>query len=237
MNDITLMWQKAGELDGGMTHEARMVRGAILEAASLIGRVSNEEEQATAVAVQQDIATLEKNVETARQEVKKPALEYGRKVDATAQKFLEDVKSEKRRIAILVGNYQTALLAQQRAEEAKQNAQLADFERRRQTALAEAKTHEQRDEINQLFDMEVKEASPPIVREQAPGQIVREQWKVQITNEFLLLRARPELVRKVEFDMVALKALLSAGEKLPGVVAEREVVSTVRAKTNAVVNV
>ncbi len=223
--------------DCSMTLRANAIKESLLEASALIGRVSSEDEQAAAVEIQRSIATVEKEIETARKECKQPVLDFGRRIDAAAETYLADIKAEKLRIARLVGNYQTELLAKQRAEEARQKDVLNDFERRRQTALAEATTHEQRDEVNRIFDIEVKEAAPPIVQQRAEGQIVKEQWRVQITNEFLLLRARPELVRKVEFDMVALKALLSAGERLPGVVAEKEVVSTARAKMNQIVSV
>ena len=223
--------------DCSMTMRANAIKESLLEASALIGRVSSEDEQAAAVEIQRSIATVEKEIETARKECKQPVLDFGRRIDAAAETYLADIKAEKLRIARLVGNYQTELLAKQRAEESRQRAELAELDRKRQEELAKAQTHDQRDVINSRMDEEVKAAAPPIVQQRAEGQIVREEWRVQITNEFLLLRARPELVRKVEFDMVALKALLSAGERLPGVVAEKEVVSTVRAKTSQVVNV
>ena len=51
------------------------------------------------------------------------------------------------------------------------------------------------------------------------------------------MKARPDLVRKIEWDMVAIKQLLDQGVKLPGVTAEEDLRIGVRGKMAATVEV
>lgn len=219
------------------TPDAVALRDDALAASALIGRVGDAVEQAAAVDAQRAIKTALKLLEDTRKACKEPVIEFGRVIDETAKKFRAGLESEEIRIATLVGNFQTAVLAKARAAEAARQAELNALEKKRQEELAKANTHEERDAINTRADEEAKAAKPAVVQVQAKGQIVREQWAIKRIDSFVLAKARPDLVRKIEFDMTAIKALLNAGEKLPGVEAEREVTSTVRAERAMVLNV
>jgi len=63
----------------------------------------------------------------------------------------------------------------------------------------------------------------------AEGQRVVTDWEITGLNEWVLARARPDLVRRIEFDRLAIKEELKRGVKLPGVTAREVVNSTVRA--------
>lgn len=62
----------------------------------------------------------------------------------------------------------------------------------------------------------------------APGQALRRNMAIKQIDSLQLMRARPDLVRRVEFDMLAIKEILNRGEKLPGVVAEEDFTVSVR---------
>lgn len=63
-------------------------------------------------------------------------------------------------------------------------------------------------------------ASRPIEITRVEGQRTTNDWKITKINDWALAKARPDLVRKIEFDMLAVKAELRKGTKLPGVEAE-----------------
>lgn len=99
----------------------------------------------------------------------------------------------------------------------------------RQKALAEAKTHKELEAVQERTN-QAAAALPGVTKaEKAEGQSVFEEWVIEQIDSFVLMRARPDLVRKVEFDTLAVKAALTASGKLPGVTARKEVKSRVRA--------
>ena len=66
--------------------------------------------------------------------------------------------------------------------------------------------------------------SRPVELTKARGQTVKKVWVVDSINDFQLMRARPDLVRKIEWDKVALtEALNEAGGKLAGVTAHEDI--------------
>ncbi len=73
-------------------------------------------------------------------------------------------------------------------------------------------------------------ALPSYVARSTKGQSVDEVWVIDSIEDMTLLKARPDLVRTVEFDKVKLKAALNlANGILPGVKAHKEVTTKVRA--------
>jgi len=71
----------------------------------------------------------------------------------------------------------------------------------------------------------------------AAGQSVRQEWEITRINEFVLLKARPDLVRKVEFDLRSIKEELARGLKLPGVEARQVIKSGVRTSSAPAINI
>lgn len=63
-------------------------------------------------------------------------------------------------------------------------------------------------------------AARPIEITTVAGQRTTSDWEITKINEWALLKGRPDLVRKIEFDMRAIKDALKRGEKLPGVEAK-----------------
>lgn len=65
-------------------------------------------------------------------------------------------------------------------------------------------------------------ASRPIEITKVAGQRTTVEWKITKINDWVLAKARPDLVSKITFDMRGLKDELKRGVKLPGVEAEEE---------------
>lgn len=123
--------------------------------------------------------------------------------------------------------------AQRQAAEAKNKIARAEAQKlaeelARQKQIAEAKSLEAVTQINERFAEQ--QAALPAAKEpaRAESQIVKEIIVIDGLREFELMRARPDLVRKVEFDLIAIKKLLAEGVKLPGVTWHKDTQSTVR---------
>ena len=65
--------------------------------------------------------------------------------------------------------------------------------------------------------------SRPVEITRAKGQTVRKKWVIEQINDFQLMKARPDLVRKIEWDMIAINQALAEGVKLPGVTAREDI--------------
>ena len=67
---------------------------------------------------------------------------------------------------------------------------------------------------------------------------MRKIWVIDQINDFQLMKARPDLVRKVEWDLSALKEALGESGKLPGVIAHEDIkVDNRGGKASAVLDV
>lgn len=277
MSDTALIVLDYGNRTAVFTERASAAKESALEVAGLIGRVSTPDENASAVAAQQELKTVLKLIEDTRQKCKEPVLDLGRAIDGAAKRFVESLNNELLRLGKLVGDYQTleeakrkaaeaarrleedriqrekeaeerrvreeaearqrkldeeaaaARRAEQQAKTEQERAEAAarQHEIDRQKALAEAQSHQQMEAIQERTN-QAAQMLPKVEAVRAEGQSVEEVWVIDQIREFELMKARPDLVRKVEFDLNSVKALLKAGVKLPGVTAHKETVSRVR---------
>lgn len=220
------------------TTEANELRWTALEAAKGVWEVSSAASQQYAVQVQAELQALLNQVEKARVACKAPVLEFGKKIDVAAKTFRAELEAELLRISRAIGDFQTLEQAKVRAAEAAARLEQDRLERERQEAIARVASHDELDAINEDFSRQaqtVAQAIPQPVR--AEGQIVRQQWEITRINEMQLARARPDLVRKIEFDMRLLKEELGRGVKLPGVEAREVIQSGVRMTTQKAIEV
>jgi hypothetical protein len=206
--------------------EAGVMRAGALEKSALIGKVTNPTEQAAAVEAQKALKRVLKLAEESRVEVKKPFLDFGRKIDETHGKFVFDVKVEELRLAKIVGDYQQVEAAKVRAAEALRVQELNDIERRRQEAILNAANDDEIDEIAARANEEAA-AVPMVQSVKADGQIVKQDWTIEVVNPFLLAQAHPGCV-KIEPRLTEIKALLKAGAKVSGIIATPIINSSVR---------
>jgi len=217
-----------GRLTISFTPEAQALKESALECGALIGRVSNADEQEAAVKAQLELRRLLKLIEDARKSAKEPVIDFGRKIDRTAAEFKAELDQEHLRITQLVADFQALEQARVRAAEAARQKELDELERKRQEELSNAKSHEDMDKINERANQEAA-AVRVVAPARVEGQIVREDWDIQITDVWLLARSHPGCI-KIEPRMSEIRQLLDAGIKVAGVSAKKIVKAGVRLK-------
>jgi hypothetical protein len=211
------------------TKEARRQKSEALEVSALIGKVTNADENAKAVAAQTLLQSIVSLTEKARKACKEPVLEYGRAIDESARQFIEEPKSELTRVSAIVGDFAALELAKQNAAERLRNAELADLDRQRAEAQAKATSHDALDAINAHFDNKAKDvAPPPASATRASGQRIANDWEIVVTDIHLLYRHHPNCV-KLEALTGEIKNILKAGGTVKGVNAKPIVKAGVRA--------
>lgn len=226
MSDTALMVRDDAHLSVKFTEEAELLKSSALETAALIGRVSNSDENAAAANAQTEIKRVLKLTEDSRKAHKSPVLDYGSRIDAAAKRFIAELKEEEMRIATLVGNFQQLELAKARAAEAARLKEIAEIERKKQEELAAAKSLEEMEKIQERSNQEA--AALPVVKiAKAAGQVVREEWDIQIVDAWALARAHPACVT-ITPRLSDIKAILDAGITPAGVYAKKVVKSGVR---------
>lgn len=236
--DSALIVRDDSRLAISFSQEANELRWTALEIAKEADVVTDAWTQQRAVAAQATLQALLNQVEKARVAVKAPVLEFGKKIDGAAKIFRAELEAELLRISRAIGDFQTLEQAKVRAAEAAARLEQDRLERERQEAIAKVQSHDELDAINAEFNEQaqaVAQAIPQPVR--AEGQIVRPTWEITRINEMQLARARPDLVRRIEFDMRAIKEELCRGVKLAGVEAREVINSGVRTTTQKAIEV
>jgi len=121
--------------------------------------------------------------------------------------------------------------------EAVQRAEAARIERERQQAELQARAQADALAASERAAEAARIESKPVEITRSVGQVVKKVWKITQINDFQLLKARPDFVRKIEWDMVAIKAALDAGDKLPGVTAEQDISVGARGRAQRTIDI
>lgn len=224
--EVVMLQRDDARMSVAPTDYAIELRDEALMEAALIGKVTNANENETAVEAQKALTRIAKLCEESRKVIKEPVIDYGRKIDAAAKEFRAEIDAEELRIAGLIADYQALELAKVRAAESVRSVQMGEIERARQEALSKATSHEDMDRINEEYNLKVAEIPPvPVVK--AEGQRITEDWDIQITDIWALARAHPACV-KIEARKTEIRELLKIGVTPAGVLAKRVVKAGVR---------
>jgi hypothetical protein len=207
--------------------QADALKAEALEKSALICRVRNDEENATAVEALKAIKAVRQNVEASRTAVKAPFLDACRNIDKTAKDFDVPLAEEEMRLGRFCGDYAALLLAKQKAEEAARIKALTEMEQRREAEKSQARSLEQIDAIQERYCQEA--AALPVAKapERPKGQVVKEDWDVEIVNDWLLAKTHPHCVT-IKPKLSEIRLMLDNGLKVEGVKATRIVKSGVR---------
>lgn len=233
--DTALMVRDDARMAVQFTPAAIELRDNALATSALVGKVTNADEQVIAVGAQALLHSVTSAVEKARKECKEPAIEFGRRIDGAAKKFVAEIKDEETRIAALVGSFQQLEQARVRAEEAARNEKLLALEREKAQAMAKATSHEAMDAIAEHYN--AKAADIPVAAPaRVEGQRVVQDWEIVVTDAWLLARAHPACVEIVP-RILEIKNLLKAGVKPAGVQATPISRSSVRGGSQKVIDV
>lgn len=169
-------------------------------------------------------------IERERQEAVREAERKAIAEATAARKAAEEAERKAREAAALIENKAKREAALKAAEEAKQraaevekeNLSKLEAERVRQAELA----HQQREAL-----------APPTEIAKAAGQVVREKYVGKVVNVWHLIKSRPEFVREILWDQIAINAycaehgaaILSGTEEAPkGLEVTREIKSSPR---------
>jgi len=125
--------------------------------------------------------------------------------------------------------------AKARAEAEK--ARLAAEEQAKAAQAAAAQAAALTQTITENAELKARIESKPVETQRAYGQANRKVWNIKQINDLQLMRSRPDLIRKVEWDMVAIKQILNEGGTLPGVIAEEDLKIGVRSQKQFTVDV
>jgi hypothetical protein len=141
------------------------------------------------------ISARMKTIESERVEMKKPALELGRKIDALFNRPLEALKAGKSAVDKLLTGYRQAQAEKARLEQERVNAAIRkEEERLRKLAEARAVRAEAKGDVERAE--EIRENVPsipiPVVQAEPPklaGVAFRTDWKAEVVGMMDLARA------------------------------------------------
>lgn len=213
--------------------EAQRIKNEALEKAALVGRVTNSDEQSTAVEAQQAIAQTISQVEKARKACKEPALEFGKKVDEAARTFVQEVKEEQLRLARLVGDFvqlenakreaaeRARRLEEEKLEREKQEATMKAYREaaERQRVLDEAAAAERRAEQDRQRKVDEAAAAARKAEQEATNAKQRkeaEQRRIAMEAENEKQRIESER-RRIELEQAQARATAQSHEQLDAI--------------------
>lgn len=147
--------------------------------------------------------------------------EAKRIADEAARKEREAAEAAARLVAEATNKQQRESAALAQAEAAKQ-AEANRIAREQQEAvlkLQQATAALESQRIQEAAETATRLESKPPELTRAHGQVIRKKWKITQINDMALMKARPDLIRKIEWDMLTINQELAEGKKLAGVTA------------------
>jgi putative N-acetylmannosamine-6-phosphate epimerase len=227
VNDQAMIVRDDAKLLVAYTQSAVALRDAALAGSALVGKVSNADENAAAVAAQTELQRVRSLAEKARTACKAPVIDFGRRIDNAAKEFWKELEPELLRVATLIGDFQALEAMKLREAEKLRQAELNRIEKERAEALAKAKSHDEADAIQEHFAEKARLEAPAPEPVRAEGQIVRTDWEITVTNPFELAKYHPHCV-KIEPRLSEIKQLLNEGITVKGITATKVTKSGVR---------
>lgn len=199
-------------------NDFEIAKEAALVSSALIGRVSNREENESAIGSMQSLREVQDLLTESKESVRKPLADIVKAIDVLAAEKSTELREEFDRLSTLVTDYQILQDARIRAEENSQKAFLLSIEREREERLTAAKTTEEYDQIRDEYSTRIMEmfSKPPSTKDKAKGQRVGNSWEFEVTDSWALARARMDLV-DIRPRRSEIKAALNIGDTLPGV--------------------
>lgn len=236
MSEQALMVREDSKLTIAVTAEALERRIEALAEASLVRSVETPIQQQIAVEALHIIAGLLRDLEAQREEIKKPVLLYGRKIDDSAKAFKEEapfnakesLSASKLRIERLLGDYAALQNTRIRAEQNQFSQSLSALETEREAKIANAASLEDIEAIREDYAQKASALGPCPVAEKADGQVNKNDLEIVVTDIWLLARMHPTLV-KCEPKRIEIKEAIKAGLNVQGVTWKEVVKVTTRA--------
>jgi len=197
-----------------ITADAQLQKDNALHGAKTVLAVTDADSQQVAVNHLAILKRFLKDLEASRTDVKKPAIDLGKKIDALAKETAAEVEIEVERINKIVSDF---LRAQQAKAEAKRKFQ-ESIDRKRQEQLAleakslkeQGRTEEAAEVVQQVAIVAAQQPKPLMTPPKAHGMSARTVWKFEVLNAREILAVRPDLV-KVEASPIDINRAIAAG--------------------------
>lgn len=245
-----LVVKNFGEVALSITAEAELRKAQALEKGKAIVEVSDKEGMAVVTAAIADIKSLIKAMKVSKDEVKRPVIDLGRKIEEIAKAYEEALLAEGTRLNTLLQDFyaaeekkaevarnfnaslakkrqdaedKRAKEAQEEADRLKEQAQSAETVQEALELQEQAQTRERESEEASARAQTVV-AKPVAEAPRVEKMIVRKIWKHQVLDIHALYKARPELC-KIEPKTALINAALAGGDRdIPGLRDRKSVV-------------
>tara|TARA_R110000782_G_scaffold52263_4_gene112134 strand:+ start:13507 stop:14241 length:735 start_codon:yes stop_codon:yes gene_type:complete len=232
-----MMVRNDSKLQIEFTTTALERREELIAEVSLFNKVDSAIENEIAVQHMQALKVLGDECEKERKIVKDPITKYGKAIDAKSNWYKEEPREQYRRLGKLCADFQALEAAKVKAAEAARRVELEAEERARQEALAKVESIDEQNEVNEQYNEAQRERSQaalasnetPIAPSRAKGQVVKVDWRIEVTNADQLARAHPNCV-KITPILPEIKMLLNEGFSIMGIRAEKVTTVGVRAQ-------
>lgn len=200
----------------GATEAARRHRDDLLAKAQHTAGIEDADAARAAAALMADMARFTRTIEETREAVKRPLLEAGRKIDATAKDLVAQVEAESKRLGTLLGGYQAA---QRRLEEDARRRAYQEQERiRREAEDKERRIREEAEAKRRLLNEErnrmVAEIDPATLGGEY-ADLTDEQFAAHLASVRESLKARKaaeEAAKRAKSDRTRIEAERKAEE-------------------------
>lgn len=216
--------------------QADAAKAQLLRSAALIDRVTDANEQATAVTLGRSLRAALAGAEASRVAVKAPVLNLGKQIDAIAKSYCAELEVEASRIGRLVAGFQDVEAKRVAEEKRIRDAEVAEAERYRLECEANARKQEQamQDEAGlqraiaaeQAAKEADEQARAAIVQplptvDKARGTMVKKKPIIKVVDIHAVYKHSHSLVR-LELNLSALNEIIYEGVEIPGVKIEWE---------------
>lgn len=220
-----------------MSPAAAEQKETALADSALIGKVTTKAENDVAGRALAMLQQLSRDLENERKKMTDPYVEAQRMVKRMVDTFRDEIDREAARVAELMKGFAREEQRRIREEQEAQQRELERIERERLEALRKTQTDQEAQAVMEHADQQARIAAKPVEITRARGQSNRKKWRITQINDFLLVKSRPDLVRRIEWDMAEIKRILDEGGKLPGVTAEEDMTISVRQRSGRAIDV
>jgi len=208
-----------------------------LERIAELARIERERQDAERKAAEQIAAAAreEKRIEDHRIAAEHAAIA----AEQAAQRAAEEATNAPQREAAAKAAQEAAaarIEAERQAAEARRVNELAAAEAARSSTAAATEHAYATAAATDRAEAAKSIESAPIHATRAAGQVVKDDWKIEVTNPWELAKYHPDCV-KIEALLAPIKRLLTEGVQVKGVRAEKITVSTVRAGTRTAIDI
>lgn len=201
-----------------LTVEATEARDGLLREASKFRAVADQIDADSAAGLLRDMKSFLSTIEAGRTSVKKPVLEVGRRIDATARELVEKVKAESDRISRLLGSYQAEQRRLAEAQVREEQRRLEAEAKQRAAAIAAAETEEERQQAKEEAQTAIAQRQAALAEVTPPkieGTSLRPTWLWEVTDMQALYKAAPHLCTLAP-NAAAIRAVIKTNQNIPG---------------------